>query len=122
MRDDGHGTAQRSPRYIVTELRGYLSDHQSGGVPGTSYHVIDAPWNRRLIATFRTEDYRTASRLTARDQARFRAEEMADALNAGQRPRRLTSWRLRRRIPCPSCGDLLSETLTRCVACGTRVR
>lgn len=47
-----------TPRYIVTELEGQLD--MTGGPfrNGLSCMVIDTAYNRRLIATYRTEDYR----------------------------------------------------------------
>lgn len=71
-------------RYVVTELEGRIGDGNGPGLPGLSCHVIDSLWNRRLVATYRSEDQRGGgrSRGTMADVARLKAAEHAERLNA----------------------------------------
>jgi hypothetical protein len=45
-------------RYVVTELGGWLAP-SARGAQGVSVHVIDTAIARRLVATYRSEDYVT---------------------------------------------------------------
>lgn len=84
MSDRGTRSTLRGPRYVVTELTGYLTINWRAGKgreQGASYHVIDTRWNHRLIATYRSEDYRSTNKAGSRELARRRAVLHAEALN-----------------------------------------
>lgn len=53
-------------RYAVTSIEGYLSEAVTSRQAGVSYMVVDTLWNRRVVATFRSEDYLAQGRLWAR--------------------------------------------------------
>ena len=63
-------------RYVVTELEGFgnADPRSSHANPGLSCHVIDTAWNRRLIATYRTEDLPVQAR---HEGKRIRVRRMA---------------------------------------------
>ena len=46
-------------RYVVTTIEGdWLPRHASPALPvNLSAHVIDTAWNRRVVATYRTESF-----------------------------------------------------------------
>jgi len=67
-------------RFVVTELLGYITARKSPGPHGLSCHVIDTAWNRRLVATYRSEDL--TRRNDGRTKARKLAREHAERLNA----------------------------------------
>ena len=67
-------------RYVVTELEGYSASRRSG--LGLSCHVIDTACNRRLVASFRTEDTGGGRRF---ERTRRYARECCDELNAASR-------------------------------------
>lgn len=77
-------------RYVVTELEGYLNQTPRASSLGLSCHVIDTAYNRRLVATYRSEDRkgygggygRVFSQVIGRDGARQLAQDHADKLNA----------------------------------------
>jgi hypothetical protein len=74
-------------RYIVTELEGWAigtsqSSGSSGKLKGLSCHVIDTLVNRRVVATYRTEDLRGGTPMYAkRSRVRSQAQQHADRLN-----------------------------------------
>jgi hypothetical protein len=69
-------------RYVVTELTGFLGDGRGSGPPGLSCHVVDTRLNRRVVATFRSEDeHRRQGSLGMRTEARRKAHERAARLN-----------------------------------------
>lgn len=74
------------PRYIVTELEGFMEFSSGGGRanPGMSCHVLDTAWNYRLVASYRTESYGRAAipQYVKRGYIRARAREHAERLNA----------------------------------------
>lgn len=65
-------------RYTVTTIEGFLSTARTGRGPGVSYHVIDTLWNRRIVATYRSEEYTAHGRMWAR----MGAEDECSARNA----------------------------------------
>lgn len=65
-------------RFVVTELEGFASVIRSTSSPGLSCMVIDTKCNRRVMATWRSEDFRGA---LARTWARERAAREAERLN-----------------------------------------
>lgn len=68
-----------SMRFVVTEIEGYsgLSHARSRGI---SCMVVDTLWNRRVVATFRSED-RGGSVEKRFATTRFEAQMKADVLN-----------------------------------------
>jgi hypothetical protein len=74
------------PRYIVTEIVGFMEFSSGGGRAnaGMSCHVLDTAWNHRLVATYRTESYGRAPipQNVKRGYVRSKAREHADRLNA----------------------------------------
>lgn len=72
-----------SPRYVVTELQGWRNANEGSGPAGVSYHIIDTLWNRRLVATYRSEECRTrgySGRVVARQRAYFNCERLNGAV------------------------------------------
>jgi hypothetical protein len=70
------------PRYVVTELTGYLDDRSShrqvAGRPGVSFHVLDRHRNHRLVATYRSEEQHRYDGRFARNETKIdRARELA---------------------------------------------
>lgn len=68
-----------SPRYVVTELQGWRNANEGSGPPGVSFHIIDTLWNRRLVATYRSEECRGGrydGRVVARQRAYFNCERL----------------------------------------------
>ena len=82
------GKASRAVvRFIVTEIEGYtrLERTHSATHPGISCHVIDTLWNRRLMASYRSEDQprgtghdREDARAATRALAAQRAHELEE--------------------------------------------
>ena len=75
------------PRYIVTELIGYLDDRSShrqvAGRAGVSFHVIDRHYNYRLVGTYRSEEQERLDGRFARNETKIaRARERAELLAA----------------------------------------
>lgn len=72
------------PRYIVTEIEGFLSEDRHSGRPGLSCMVIDRHNNYRLLGTYRTEDHGGGSGWTherIRAETRLRAHRHLARLN-----------------------------------------
>jgi hypothetical protein len=42
-------------RFVVTQIEGYLDAEPGIRRAGKSAHVIDTGWNRRLVASYRSE-------------------------------------------------------------------
>ena len=87
-RDEERAAARRpKERYVVTELEGDLTPRQSSKeerdrtVPGLSCHVVDTLVNRRLMATYRSEDYGGVPAHHARAKTRRLAAEHAHRLS-----------------------------------------
>ena len=91
-------------RYVVTELEGYSASRRSG--LGLSCHVIDTACNRRLVASFRTEDTGGGRRF---ERTRRYARECCDELNAPRHVLR-RAWsacsRVARRCRCSAANGL----------------
>jgi hypothetical protein len=114
-----------SPRYVVTELSGFLSIARGKARPGTSFQVIDTLWNHRLIAMWRTEDFGRGG-TSAREKARSRCEALAAKLNGATPvavvPRRNTKYMpFRPSCPRAECGVRCDVDALYCVECGTRL-
>jgi hypothetical protein len=117
------------PRYVVTELTGYLDDRSShrqvAGAPGVSYHVIDRHIAHRLLATYRTEDHgrldgRFCSNGTRIAHCRMLAERLAAKLNGTAPPvAPRPSGSRRFRPTCPECGLRQPHDADRCLTCDT---
>lgn len=87
-------TLERGPRFVVVEIVGDLEPRVGRGRPGAlgglSCMVIDSRWNRKLMATFRSEDYggqelsyaNEQTALRAKATCRRKADELAADLNA----------------------------------------
>lgn len=122
--DEGTHFPLAVPRYVVTEIQGWLTD---GGKrhAGTSYHVIDTHWNRRLVATWRTEDFGRGG-TSACEKARSRCEALAAKLN-GTTTVRVVPRRSTKYVPfmptCPreDCAVRCDVDALYCVECGTRL-
>lgn len=73
------------PRFIVTELEGFASEARpwSRTQPGLSVHVIDVPYARRIVATYRSEDEPHRTEAERREAIRRRARGHALMLNGG---------------------------------------
>lgn len=73
-------------RFEVTELEGYFTPRKgySKGPAGLSVHIVDVPWNRKLVFTARTENVskRNVNHEQARAFLREQARERCAALNA----------------------------------------
>lgn len=74
-------------RYIVTEIEGWaigsLQSAGSNNLKGLSCHVIDTLVNRRVVATYRTEDLRGGTPMYAkRSRVRSQAQQHDDRLNS----------------------------------------
>lgn len=132
-------------RYEVTELFGYATAKgHSKTKPGVSCHVVDTAFNRRVVATFRSEELRAGGgRQGSYPQAeavaitRHKAHELCDGLNgAAPEPepepaRAAYPQELRRRggdhaaddlsPTCPRCGDLSARGSTHCNSCRARL-
>jgi hypothetical protein len=71
-------------RFVVTELEGYRGSTYR--LPGLSCHVIDTLCNRRIMASYRSEDFayggREASWRSARAEASAKATELNDEVAA----------------------------------------
>jgi len=61
-------------RYVVTELEGWFTPHGSKS-PGVSVHVIDTLDNRRLVATYRSDEH-NQQRSKVREWAADRCAEL----------------------------------------------
>ena len=61
-------------RYVVTELEGWFTPHGSKS-PGVSVHVIDTLDNRRLVATYRSDEH-NQQRSKVSEWAADRCEEL----------------------------------------------
>ena len=75
-------------RYVVTEIEGY-NEPSCGKIhspQGLSCHVIDTLWNRRMIASFRTEDdtYRGRAHYYRRILVREQSQRLCDELNRAE--------------------------------------
>ena len=72
------------PRFVVTEISGYTDTSK---LEGLTAHVIDRPYNCRVVASYRSEDIaqggvnRRTSEMN-REEVRRRAREHAERLNA----------------------------------------
>jgi hypothetical protein len=71
------------PRYVVTELEGYLKGGNGSRAPGLSCTVIDRHENRRIAGVYRSEDFsgRSWTAARARAETRLRAHRLAARLN-----------------------------------------
>ena len=82
--DARRARAQGHSRFVVTTLEGDLEARDKGSprdrTHGLSCMVVDTIWNRRVIATYRSEDARYAG-TQARNVTRRKAEEHAERLN-----------------------------------------
>lgn len=80
------------PRYVVTEIEGYLNQAKPRGsqVPGLSVHVLDTAFCHRVVFTARTENVRQSRAESyagmtpweARERVRGLARARALELNA----------------------------------------
>jgi hypothetical protein len=72
------------PRYVVTEIEGYVVGGNGSGRPGLSCMVIDRHVNYRLLGTYRTEDHEGGRGYTherIRAETRLQAHRHASRLN-----------------------------------------
>lgn len=115
VRDD---IARTAPRYVVTELEGYATTNPYGSRrhPGLSVHVVDVPFNHRVVGTWRSEDYGGAwrGRVTARHLANARC-----AVLNGEAPVVLRHGRFMPK--CPRCGLLNPPRFAVCAGCDERL-
>lgn len=117
-----------SPRFVVTELDGFL---QIGGghkrpahaKPGASFAVVDRHWNYRLVGNFRSEDYRRAAASSTVEQASHAANRLAHRLNGGSDPEPLALFEPHDnfRATCPRCGRICDYLAIYCAEDGTRL-
>jgi hypothetical protein len=128
MRDGGTHFALTSPRFVVTELEGFL---QVGGdrrrarhaKPGASFAVIDTLWNHRRVGNFRSEDYRHAPQSSTIEQARHEANRLCHLLNGEIVPPPLLPPRQGFKPTCPreECAHRCDPDALYCPECGTRL-
>jgi hypothetical protein len=128
--DGGTVTSLPGPRYVVTELVGYLEmtpTHRHGserpGAAGCSFHVIDRWCNHRLLGIYRSEDYgrldgRFCSTATRIAYARRMAEQHVHRLS-GASPTPAPRFTANRFRPtCPRCGERQAHDADYCLECG----
>jgi len=125
-RDVRDGIALPSPRFVVTELEGFL---QIGGShkrppnakPGASFAVIDTHWNRRMVGNFRSEDYKRAGESSTIEQARHEANRLCFRLNDQDVPPPLPRQGFKPTCPREECAHRCDPDALYCPECGTRL-
>lgn len=107
-------------RYVVTELSGFATMTTGRGTPGLSCMVLDTVYNRRVLRTWRSEDYAGPSHGNGKETARGRATAYAASLNQGNAPP-TDPPKSGFRPTCPSCAARCDVDAIYCGECDARL-
>lgn len=104
-------------RYEVTEIEGFLTGlgRGSNASPGLSTHIVDTLWNRRILGTWRTEDY-AGTVVSRRALVRNLAARRAATLNGSTPPPSVDTCR-NGHPRTPENVHTRSDGRTECLAC-----